>query len=115
MGLSTTEIEKWEATVYESGISMPVSEMAEPPADWADSGVKLKATCPGASYCGNPNAAANCTVETNRSFKVPTFAIQSPFPPTVEAPPLQARFMFPPRVIIPGDCPNYPNYQAPPE
>ena len=114
MGLPVTQVETWETKAYEYGITMPIPEMAEPSADWGDTGVKLSAKCPGAQYCGNPNADANCTIVANKTFKVPTFTVQSPFPPMIEAPPLKAKFMFPPRAILPGYCPNYPKKEAPP-
>ena len=114
MGLSVTEIEEWEAKAYDYGVQLPIPAMSEPSANWGDTGIKLSAKCPAAEYCGNPNVDANCTVVTNRTFKTPTFTAQSPFPATTEAPPLQSNFMFPPRVIIPKHCPNYPKKEAPP-
>ena len=104
----------WEQKVFEFGITLPVPEMPKPSAGWGDLGIHLKFTCPGAIYCGNPDAAKNCSIELLKPLTVPGFSIALPFPPTITLPPLKFRVVFPPKVVLAANCPNYPEEEAPP-
>jgi hypothetical protein len=111
-----TEISVWEQKVYEFGITLPLPPMPEPSADWGvpGLGLDLKATCPGAPFCGNPDADKNCSIGLKKPLKIPGFSFALPFPPEISVPAISFRIAFPPAVIIPGQCPNYPEQTAPP-
>ena len=114
MGLPVTELQLWEQKVFEFGIELPIPEMEIPPIDWGGAGLNWKVTCPGATYCGNPSAEENCTLEIIKPFKVPSFSVEIPFPPEISIPPLKVRFAFPPKAVMPIYCPNYPESEGPP-
>jgi len=112
--MPTTELKVWEQKVYEFGITLPLPPMPEPPADFGipGLGLDLKATCPGAPYCGNPDADKKCSIPLKLPMKTPTYSYALPFPPKISVPPLKFRITFPPPVILPMQCPNYPDQKA---
>jgi len=113
------ELSVWEQKVFEFGIELPLPPMPEPPTEWGlpGMGLDLKATCPGAPFCGNPDAATKCSKGLKKPLKIPAYAFVLPFPPEIKVPPMMWRVVFPPTVIIPtppkgkkgGGCPNYPD------
>ena len=106
------ELEVWEQKVYEFGVELPLPEMPKPTADWGPIGLAFNAVCPGAPYCGNPDAETNCGAEVSIPFKIPGFSFVLPFPPTISLPPMKVRIAFPPKVILPINCPNYPEQEG---
>ena len=112
------ELSLWEQKVFEFGFEFPLP-MPEPPTEWGVPGIGLDlvATCPGAPFCGNPDAKKNCSKGLKKPLKIPAYVYALPFPPVVKMPPMKFRVVFPPTVIIPtppkgkggGGCPNYPD------
>jgi len=107
--------ELWEQKVFEFGITLPIPEFPKPKADWGSLGISLKFTCPGSTYCGNPQASKNCSIEVIKPLSIPGFSIALPFPPDIKVPPLKFRIVFPPKVVLAAFCPNYPEEKAPPK
>ena len=107
------ELELWEQTVIEVGIELPIPEMPKPSVDWGGGGLglDLTLTCPGAPFCGNPDVDKNCSISVKSPLKIPGFAVSLPIP-EIKLPPMKIRVVVPPKVIIPINCPNYPNEEA---
>jgi len=104
----------WEQKVFEFGVTLPIPEVPKPSADWGSMGIALKFVFPGAIYCGNPDAEENCSLEVIKPLTIPGFSVALPFPPEIKLPPLKFRIVFPPKVVLAGFCPNYPEQEAPP-
>lgn len=111
MAIPEVQLELWEQQVYEFGITLPLPEMPKPSADWGPVGLNLKLTCPGAAFCGNPDAEANCSIGLKQPLKIPGFAISLPIP-EISLPPMKLRVVVPPKVIVPISCPAYPEEEA---
>lgn len=111
MAIPQVELELWEQTVYEFGITLPIPEMPKPSADWGGVGLNLKLTCPGAPFCGNPDADTNCSISLLQPLEIPGLSISLPIP-EIYLPPMKLRVVVPPKVIIPISCPNYPEEEA---
>lgn len=110
--MADLEISLWEQKVYEFGIEVPPFLLAPPSIDLSTSFVfDLSAMCPGAPYCGNPDAPKNCTIGKKIVQKLPLPPIPLPnFLFTM--PPMMVRFTFPPKLLIPIFCPRYPNAES---
>jgi|MudIll2142460700_1097286.scaffolds.fasta_scaffold209902_2 hypothetical protein len=121
------DLSVWEQKVFDFGVDIPLPPMPEPPAEWGLPGVglDLKATCPGAPFCGNPDADKNCSKGVKKPLTIPEYIPAIPFPPEINIPPMKFRVVFPPTSIIPtppkgsggvpgkgGGCPNYPDKEA---
>ena len=107
--MAEVQISVWEQEVYTFGIELPIPELPDlPEVPALGIELNLKATCPGSIVCGNPDAATNCSIGKKFVFSLPIDVPPIPIPPIPALPPLSITFTFPPKIIIPINCPNYP-------
>jgi hypothetical protein len=99
----------WNQKIFEFGLEITGAfAIAAPPLEWGSYSVNLKATCPGAAFCGNPDADENCSIFKKAQVSLPGFSISLPSL-AMKIPSFVIKFAFPPSVIIPLSCPNYPD------
>ena len=109
--MAQIDLELWEQETFTFGITLPEQIPELPPLPEVPIlGISLdfRATCPGHVLCGNPDAATNCSIGKKFAFSFSP-DISLPFPPDIALPPMSVTFTFPPKIIIPVSCPNYPS------
>jgi len=105
-------ITPWEQQTYTIGIELPIPPLPELPEVTMAVKLDLIATCPGAVYCGNPDALKNCSIGRVVGFDLSDIIPIVPFPPDIPVPKLSVSFVFPPQILIPINCPNYPEKKS---
>ena len=96
----------WNQKVFEFGVEVGgIFELSPPPIGWGAFEFPLGFTCPGAAFCGNPDP---CAVIKKIQIPVPGLSITLPSL-SMAIPSFKIKFAFPPSVIIPIACPEYPD------
>ena len=98
----------WEQKIFEFGLEIQSPfALPLPSIEWGGAKFPLVAQCPGAAFCGNPKPSVHCAVSKVINIPIPKFGITLPTL-TIAIPSFKFKFVFPPKVIIPINCPNYP-------
>lgn len=112
-GIPTINLSLWTQKIFEFGITLPIPELPKPSLSFGGISLALKLTCPGAPFCGNPNAPKNCSWTVVSQFKIPGFTLVLPFPPKISLPKLKVKIAIPPKWMIPLSCPKFPDANPP--
>ena len=105
----------WEEKVFEFGLKISGAFALDlPTLRTGPYVIPLQVTCPGATYCGNPDPCKlfkNINIPIPKSpwdIKLPSFDIKVSLS-------YYKKFTFPPKVVLPLSCPMYPDNQPHPE